>query len=144
LTYLLRRVESKGVIGSGGRATAQRQRQLGGCAAAVAASGAVAAARQRDVGGSLAAAAASAAVAAARSAAAVHSATAAARSVAAVHSATAAAWLQQRGYCSGGSSATAGCWRPIGDSQLCFLRFDGIVEVDTTMCLLDEGDHRSP
>jgi hypothetical protein len=32
----------------------------------------------------------------------------------------------------------------IGDSQLCFLRFDGIVEVHTTMCLLDEGDHRSP
>ena len=32
----------------------------------------------------------------------------------------------------------------IGDSQLCCLRFNGIVEEDTTMCLLDEGDHRSP
>jgi len=32
----------------------------------------------------------------------------------------------------------------IKDSQLCCLRFDGIVEEDTTMCLLDEGDHRSP
>jgi hypothetical protein len=42
--------------------------------------------------------------------------------------------------------ALARTWRrrPIGDSQLCCLRFDGIVEEDTTMCLLDEGDHRSP
>jgi len=32
----------------------------------------------------------------------------------------------------------------IRDSQLCHLRFDGIAEEDTTMCLLDEGDSRSP
>ena len=32
----------------------------------------------------------------------------------------------------------------IGDSQLCFLRCDDISDEDTTMCLLDEGDHRSP
>ena len=70
LTNLLRWVESKGVSGGGGSATARCWRQLGGCAAAVAASLAVAAVHQRDVGRSLAAAAAaSAAVAAARSAA---------------------------------------------------------------------------
>ncbi len=34
--------------------------------------------------------------------------------------------------------------RSIGDSQLCFLRCDDISDEDTTMCLLDEGDHRSP
>ncbi len=34
--------------------------------------------------------------------------------------------------------------RAIRDSQLCRLRFDGIAEEDTTMCLLDEGNHRSP
>ena len=33
--------------------------------------------------------------------------------------------------------------RSIGDSQLCCLCFDGMAEEDTTMCLLDEGDHRS-
>jgi len=38
----------------------------------------------------------------------------------------------------------AGTSPPIGDSQLCHLCFDGIVEEDTTMCLLDEGDPRSP
>ncbi len=32
----------------------------------------------------------------------------------------------------------------IRDSQLCCLRFNGIAEEDTTMCLLDDGDHRSP
>jgi len=32
----------------------------------------------------------------------------------------------------------------IGDSQLCRLRYDGIAEEDTIMCLLDESDHRSP
>jgi len=40
---------------------------------------------------------------------------------------------------SGGRAAVT-----IRDSQLCCLRFDGIVEEDITMCLLDEGDHRSP
>ena len=43
-TYLLRRVESKGVSGGGSSATARRWRQLGGGAAAVAASVAVVAA----------------------------------------------------------------------------------------------------
>jgi hypothetical protein len=44
----------------------------------------------------------------------------------------------------GGSKSVRFAPPPIGDSQLCCLRFDGIVEEDTTMCLLDEGDHRSP
>ena len=97
-TYLLRRVESKGVSGGGG----------------VAASATVVAAGQRGVSRSLAAAAASATVAAARSAAAVHSTMAATRSVAAVHSATTAVRLQQRGYCGGGGSATAQRWQQRG------------------------------
>ncbi len=32
----------------------------------------------------------------------------------------------------------------IGDSQLCRLYFDDIVEEETTMCLLDGGNPRSP
>jgi hypothetical protein len=44
----------------------------------------------------------------------------------------------------GGSKSVRFAPPPIRDSQLCYLRFDGIVEEDTTMCLLDEGDHRSP
>jgi hypothetical protein len=51
----------------------------------------------------------------------------------------------QRGLTSGTiTSAQGGFAQTIGDSQLCRLRFDGIAEEDITMCLLDEGDHRSP
>ena len=46
--------------------------------------------------------------------------------------------------CAHAGSALHASSGAIGDSQLCCLRFNGIVEEDTTMCLLDEGDHRSP
>jgi len=53
--------------------------------------------------------------------------------------------IGKRGKCIAGSTRMPlAKSKPIGDSKLCRLHFDGIAEEDTTMCLLDEGDPRSP
>ena len=65
---------------------------------------------------------------------------AAAAAAAAAVAAVAAAVAVARQSEVGGSLATVRRRRPIGDSQLCFLRCDDISDEDSTMCLLDGGD----